>query len=152
MKLRMLRAALSAALICLFAAPATLAGQAASADTVTPTQAIRPLAAVVVTAERQSAFEAAMARLGLRASISARQRENRRLAWQLAAYDRQAFTLERTLDSLMIVATIHEAHIARADSATSRVRLERARLESLLCEKAPSECTADRMLTSGKAD
>lgn len=150
---RVLSGAIGAALMCLALTPATALSQAASPDTLAPTQTVRPLAAVVVTARRPSAFGQAMERFGLRASINTKQRENRNLARRLAALDRQAFTLERTLDSLMVVATIQELHIARTDSATAKVRSRREQLEAMLCEKYPAECGPARTLTSStKAD
>ena len=117
----------------------------AAADSIVAAPVIRPLAAVVVTARRPSAF----ARFGLRASISTKQRENRRLARQLAAYDRRAFGLERKLDSLMVVATIHELNIARTDSATAMLRNRRQHLEALLCQTAPAECATSNTIASG---
>lgn len=145
---RVLSGAIGAVLICVAATPATGHSQETSPDTATPTQAVRPLAAVVVTARRASAFESAMSAFGLRASINTRQRENRNLARRLAVLDRQAFTLERTLDSLMVVATIQELHIARTDSATAKVRSRRENLEAMICEKYPAECGPNRTLTS----
>ena len=137
---RFLPGALVAALMFVAAPNAVRAQTAASVDTVAPAPVIRPLEAVVVTAERPSAFQSAMSRLGLRASITAKQRENRRLTRRLATYDRIAFGLERRLDSLMVVATIQELNIARTDSATAMIRSRRMHLEAMLCQAAPQEC------------
>ena len=147
MRHRVLSAALGALLFSL-ASPNFAAAQQTSPDTLDPMRAVRPMAAVVVTARRESAFESAMSRLGLRASITAKQRENRRLSRQLAAYDRIAFGLERKLDSLMVVATIQELNIARTDSATASLRSRRLRLEALLCESAPAECNGQATVVS----
>ncbi len=142
-----------AALMISVAAPRAAQAQTTSPDTVTIAPVIRPLEAVVVTAKRQSAFSSAMSRLGARASIATKQRENRRLARRLAAYDRIAFGLERKLDSLMVVATIHELNIARTDSATNMLRARRLRLEAMLCQTAPAECvTGTAMANSPKGD
>ena len=156
MKYRCLPGAIGATLVLMLALPLAASAQApapAPTDSLSAHRGVRPLAAVIVTAERPSAFATAMSRLGLRASIDAKQRENRRLARQLAVYDRQAFKLERHLDSLMIVATIQELHIARADSAATALRSRRLRLESLLCESFPSECAPTSTIAGGvKAD
>lgn len=134
-------------------APRAAQSQTTPADTLGVTPVIRPLQAVVVTAERQTAFSVAMSRLGLRASLAAKQRENRRLARRLAAYDRVAFGLERKLDSLMVVATIHELNIARTDSATATLRNKRLELEAMLCRTAPAECaTGTSVASSTKGD
>lgn len=146
---RFLPGAFVAALMLCLAAPGALEAQAAPADTLSPAPVIRPLEAVVVTAKRSSAFESAMSRLGLRASIATKQRENRRLARRLAMYDRVAFGLERKLDSLMVVATIHELNIARTDSATATIRSRRQHLEAMLCQVAPAECAAVPPVASG---
>jgi hypothetical protein len=144
--------ALAGLVICL-AVPRAAQAQTTSADTLAVAPVIRPLEAVVVTATRPSAFSSVMSRLGLRASIAAKQRENRRLARRLAAYDRVAFGLERKLDSLMVVATIHELNIARTDSATAMLRNQRLQLEATLCRTAPSECaSATSVASSTKGD
>jgi hypothetical protein len=127
------------------AAPRAAQAQTTPTDTLVAAPVVRPLEAVVVTARRPSAFS----RFGLRAGITAKQRENRRLARQLAAYDRLAFGLERKLDSLMIVATIHELNIARTDSATAMLRNRRLHLETMLCQAAPAECRTTNAIASG---
>ena len=145
---RILAGALTGLMLAL-AAPCSVQAQSAATDTGAAAPVIRPLEAMVVTAKRPSAFESAMSRLGLRASIATKQRENRRLARQLAAYDRRAFGLERKLDSLMIVATIHELNIARTDSATAMIRNRRLQLEATLCLAAPAECAQGNTVASG---
>ena len=154
MKYRCLPGAVGAAIVLMLALPLAASAQTAPthADSLATPRGVRPLATVVINAERPSAFSSVMSRLGLRASIHAKQRENRRLARQLAVYDRQAFKLERHLDSLMIVATIQELHIARADSATTALRSKRLRMEALLCESFPSECAPAATIAGVKAD
>ena len=138
-----------AALVCCLAAPRAVQAQTTPADTMLVAPVIRPLEAVVVTGRRPSTLN----RFGVRASLSSRQRENRRLARQLAAYDRRAFGLERTLDSLMVIATIHELNIARTDSATAMIRDRRMHLEATLCQAAPTECaTSQTIAGSPKGD
>lgn len=145
---RFLPGAAVAALVLCLAAPRAAQAQS-TADTATVAPVIRPLESVVVTAKRSSAFESAMSRLGLRASIATKQRENRRMARRLATYDRVAFGLERKLDSLMIVATIQELNIARTDSATAMMRSRRLLLEAMLCQAAPTECGGTTASASG---
>jgi hypothetical protein len=146
---RFFTGAVAGFVICL-AAPRAAQAQAVLTDSAAPAApVIRPLETVVVTAERPSAFSSAMSRLGLRASIATKQRENRRLARRLAVYDRVAFGLERKLDSLMVVATIHELNIARTDSATAMLRNRRLQLEAALCRTAPAECATGTSIASG---
>ena len=147
-----LAGAVAGLVICL-AVPRAAQAQTTPADTLVVAPVIRPLEAVVVTASRPSSFSSALSRLGLRASIATKQRENRRLTRRLAAYDRVAFGLERKLDSLMIVATIHELNIARTDSATAMLRNRRLQLEAMICRTAPSECaSATSVASSTKGD
>ena len=148
MRSRYLAGTVAGFVFCL-AAPRASQAQATYTDTVAAAPVIRPLASVVVTARRPSV----LSRFALRSNIATRQRENRRLARQLAAYDRQAFGLERKLDSLMVVATIHELNIARTDSATATIRSRRLHLEAMLCQVAPAECaTGAAVANGGKGD
>ena len=149
---RILAGTVAAFMLCV-AAPRVAHAQSTETDTAMIAPVMRPLEAVVVTGKRQSGFSSAMSRLGLRASIATKQRENRRLARRLAAYDRLAFGLERKLDSLMVVATIQELNIARTDSATNLLRTRRLHLEAMLCQAAPAECvTGQAIAISPKGD
>ncbi len=120
--------ALVAAIISVTAAAPRLSAQALSADDSMPR--IHVLAPIRVEASRGRSWSS---RFDALAQIRQAQYENRQLARQLAAYDREANRLESHLVYLKTVVTDSLRHdIAATDSATAATRAERLRLEERL--------------------